>query len=381
MIRKFRTIASDARLPQEFHDNHPETELSLSFANGSHTRPEKISDHILCRKIKLKKRHEIERLFKVIPPLMTLSGVSHIIDCGSGQGHLDRLLTIIYGYKIHSIEMDCDNVENAQLHDKTALEYLQRLKMTQLEHSDMPTKVNCFLKSGQHIDEAIEAIDGQGVVGEHLLLGLHACGPLSNMILEQFADNPKCRALVLACCCYMKNGKEKFPMSQYLGERMPFVLSREAKEVACHAIEKFLEKFNANELDSLRVHGYRAILEHLILKHDPSKKHTGMRSVRIDSSMGFKQYGLKASRNGDTIWANIPDDGFDSEEIQPMLEECDRVVLYYSLRMLVAPIVEALILLDYEHYLAEQTGVKSTYVIPLFEPTLSPRNMILVAHK
>lgn len=139
--------------------------------------------------------------------------------------------------------------------------------------------------------------------------------------------------------------------------------------------------FPLTELDSLRVHGYRAILEHLILKHDPEKKHTGMRSVRINSKMDFKQYALKASRNGDTIWANIPDDGFESEEILPMLEECDRVVLYYSLRMLVAPIVEALILLDYEHYLAEQTGVKNTYVIPLFEPTLSPRNMILVAHK
>lgn len=106
-----------------------------------------------------------------------------------------------------------------------------------------------------------------------------------------------------------------------------------------------------------------------------------MRSVRIDSTMNFKEYALKATRNGNEIRANIPEKELECDEVQELLKDCDRVVIYYSLRMLVAPIVEALILLDYEHFIAEQCGVKRTYVIPLFEPTLSPRNMILVAYK
>src|SRR6218665_3396718 len=206
MIRKFRKIVDDERLPQELIDNHPETSLTLSFKNGSHARPEKVSDHILCRKVKLKKRHEIEQLCKVIPSLMKLSDLKHIIDCGSGQGHLDRFLSFIFGYNVHSIEMDGDNLESARQHDILALDYLRRLKLTEMDNDILPKKVNCFLQSHRHIDESIQTESGQAI-GKHLLLGLHACGPLSNMILEEFASNPNTRAMVLVCCCYMKNGK------------------------------------------------------------------------------------------------------------------------------------------------------------------------------
>lgn len=35
-------------------------------------------------------------------------------------------------------------------------------------------------------------------------------------------------------------------MSMFLKETIPFELSIEAKELACHAFEKFLDKFNKN---------------------------------------------------------------------------------------------------------------------------------------
>lgn len=35
-------------------------------------------------------------------------------------------------------------------------------------------------------------------------------------------------------------------MSQFLKGKVAFKLSREAKELACHAIEKFLTKFDTN---------------------------------------------------------------------------------------------------------------------------------------
>ena len=103
-----------------------------------------------------------------------------------------------------------------------------------------------------------------------------------------------------------------------------------------------------------------------------------MRSVKIDSQMGFKEYSLKAIRGLDV---NIPEDMFDSESMQPYLNQLDRVVIFYALRLLMAPLVELFILLDYQQYLNEHCEVKHTYLVPLFEPSISPRNLVLIAYK
>lgn len=103
-----------------------------------------------------------------------------------------------------------------------------------------------------------------------------------------------------------------------------------------------------------------------------------MRSVKINSEMIFKEYVAKATRDLDI---NIPDDVFDSFLVTNCLEQIDRVIIFYSLRLLVAPIVEYFILLDYQQYLSEHCQVKNTYLLSVFDPLLSPRNSILIAHK
>jgi len=198
-------MAKEQNFP--FTQNEVNSDLALSLSSDN--KPLKTSDHILCRRIKLKKRHEIERLCKVIPPLMkTANNCQEIIDCGAGQGHLDRILTICYGYKVYSIESNCDNVNGASETDDIVLKALRKCKLTEMASEDMPTKVNFFLTNQDDIGQ-IKGGNGESQ-SKHLLLGLHSCGPLSNLIIEQFVNSPNASCLVLASCCYMKTEVEKY---------------------------------------------------------------------------------------------------------------------------------------------------------------------------
>ena len=69
----------------------------------------------------------------------------------------------------------------------------------------------------------------------------------------------------------------------------------------------------------------------------------------------------------------------------------DLVGPFYSLRTVLAPVIESYILLDRLLYLKEQgelvagrdrTGAGITaHLVPIFEPATSPRNMAIIAHR
>ena len=61
----------------------------------------------------------------------------------------------------------------------------------------------------------------------------------------------------------------------------------------------------------------------------------------------------------------------DNDETRDALQHWWRVAAFYSLRLWLAPVAEAAILLDRCLYLAEE-GV-SGVIAPVFEPSLSPR--------
>lgn len=54
---------------------------------------------LMKKKIKQKKRHEIERMGQLTADLAKEFGVNYVVDFGSGLGHLARLLA--YGYKLN----------------------------------------------------------------------------------------------------------------------------------------------------------------------------------------------------------------------------------------------------------------------------------------
>ena len=65
----------------------------------------------------------------------------------------------------------------------------------------------------------------------------------------------------------------------------------------------------------------------------------------------------------------------------------DLVGPFYALRAVLAPVIESYILLDRLLYVKEEAEVAkgssliTAELVPVFEPSISPRNMAIVAHR
>ncbi|KAL8184907.1 UNVERIFIED_CONTAM: hypothetical protein K2H54_032001 [Gekko kuhli] len=219
-----------------------------------------------------------------------------------------------------------------------------------------------------------------------LLTGLHACGDLSVALLRHFALCPHVMGITSVACCYMKlsvreaaspptgPGEHGYPLSAWVSSLPGHQLSYKAREGACHAIEEYMRRL-VGESATLRTHCFRAMLETVIRAADPTKKRLGVQTINKSHTLTAEEYirlGLKR------VGLN-PDVALDRAALEAMLGQQQQVVAFFSLALLLAPVVETLILLDRMIYLQEQ-GFQCE-LIPLFHPSFSPRNLVLVAAK
>ncbi|XP_072316482.1 methyltransferase-like protein 25B [Eucyclogobius newberryi] len=234
-------------------------------------------------------------------------------------------------------------------------------------------------------------------VSDFVLTGLHACGDLSVTLLRHFAKCPHVRAITSVACCYMKiTTKENpappglvrrpaslapdgpselgFPMSAWVRGLPGHELSYKAREGSCHAMEDYTRRLR-EESELLRIHCYRAALESFIRDARPDLRRAGIQTIKKAHLLPFTEY----ARLGLPRVGLPPDLPLDSARVEAMLEHQGRVVVFFSLALLLAPAVESLVLLDRIIYLQEN-GVDSQ-LVPLFNPNLSPRNFVLVALK
>ncbi|KFM80912.1 Protein RRNAD1, partial [Stegodyphus mimosarum] len=61
---------------------------------------------------------------------------------------------------------------------------------------------------------------------------------------------------------------ESYPLSSFVRSLPDHHLSYEAREMACHALEMYIQRLQANA-PSLKIHCYRATLEKCIVHHFP----------------------------------------------------------------------------------------------------------------
>lgn len=191
------------------------------------------------------------------------------------------------------------------------------------------------------------------------IIGLHPCGDLASILTNFFLQCPEAAFLNLVGCCYMKLTCAKqnelyerrkadgdfigYPLSEYLRGESSFEthLSYETREIACHAIEKYTQRLSSGNYDSLRVHSFRAAIEKIICENWPSLKHSGLKSIK--SLTTFSDYCQQAVCHMDI---KIPYDEVESEEVSANLEKWKNVVIFYSLRLMLAPLIESVILYD-----------------------------------
>ncbi|XP_057690434.1 methyltransferase-like protein 25B [Corythoichthys intestinalis] len=408
--------------PREFQENQNQSSL-LTHAFRKHVKP--------------KKQHEIRELGTLVKQLCEQTKCNQIVDVGSGQGHLTRYLSFGLGLSVTAIEADPALVAMANRFDGEllwALEkerqkrqkfsceapssegcprhvtgwvdpkaswevFIQQLGADQANGDDPLTPCNTTSRCPEHL--RLEATAPNPDARRDLVLtGLHACGDLSPTLLRHFIKCPHICAITSVACCYMKlTTKEQpappgvigppgspqsdpqslswdfgYPMSEHVRGLPGHQLSYKAREAACHATEDYMARLR-EESTLLRTHCYRAALEVFITDTKPDLRRAGIQTVKKAHLLTFNEYArLGLARVG--LPTSLP---LDARRSEAMLAQQGRVVVFFSLALMLAPVVETLVLLDRVMYLREN-GVRGQ-LFPLFDPNFSPRNFVLVAQK
>ncbi|KAG1672385.1 Protein RRNAD1 [Nymphon striatum] len=238
--------------------------LSAEKELTSYKKQNELLNPIFRRHVKPKKQHEIVRLSEITSLLSKLFHCNKVVDIGSGQGHLSRLLS--FGYDLEVLTMEAE---------------------------------------GSHTSHA-EKFDNQ-------------------MVNKTFdSSNPE----------------------------------------------------NVVEPEKLKIHCYRATLEVLIRESNPELKRLGLRSVKYRENLSFKEYTVKTLHQ-----KNVPvsEDLLLYSDTERYLNQWKKLVVFYTLRLMLAPVVETIILFDRLIFLYEQ-GVVGC-LAPIFDPVLSPRNIAIIAVK
>ncbi|XP_059000896.1 methyltransferase-like protein 25B isoform X2 [Mustela lutreola] len=351
--------------PSEFLEN-PSQSSRLTAPFRKHVRP--------------KKQHEIRRLGELVKKLSDLTGCTQVVDIGSGQGHLSRFMSLGLGLTVKSVEGDPRLVERAQRLDRELLQALEKEEKRRPQvllagPRCSPQHVVRWVEPTALCEELLLPLETPPQGGARLLLtGLHACGDLSVTLLRHFSC-PEVVALASVGCCYMKlSDPGGYPLSQWVaglpGHELPYRL----REGACHALEEYAGRLRRSG-PGLRTHCYRAALETVIRGARPELRRPGVQGIPRVHELKIEEYvqrGLQRVGLDPRLPLNLA-------ALRAHLSQENRVVAFFSLALLLAPLVESLILLDRLLYLQEQ-GFHAE-LLPIFSPELSPRNLVLVATK
>ncbi|KAG6519854.1 hypothetical protein ZIOFF_016882 [Zingiber officinale] len=259
-----------------------------------------------------------------------------------------------------------------------------------------------------------------------VLAGLHACGDLSVNMLRTFVDCKQVRAIVGVGCCYnllsedcleRAGGSCGFPISN-AAKLSSLILGKNARDLACQSAERWRTLTEDAALQNFDVHAFRAAFQLVVFLY---VKNFGLvvssnvlflcfsyvvfSNFAIDDIRGFSSELGKSSHN----LASGCQDGQNSNKYFLFEEFCksglsrlgcvfsedmdllgiwnhaqsysELIGPFWSLRAALGPLVETYILLDRLLFLQEQGNSIEASLFPIFNPTLSPRNMAIIARR
>lgn len=336
----------------------------------------KYNDPKKRRNVKQKKTYEIETLASIIGNLMEENEVRIAVDVGAGQGYLAmELLQSNEGYKVIAVESSDIQVHGTvnRLKERSTMDDRLIIKQVHLDGEE----------SGSDFDSMIFADTKKS---EYLMYSLHACGSLSECMIQLFCD-PSCKASILfnVACCYNLIDETlpgiHFPMSQSVRNEMKISLTRNMKMVACQSPSRWKMKPQKTR-NFLKRHFYRALLEFCVVSDigaEPAVESlTRVGNIPDADLISFERYATRAFQNMKLQITDI------SKLVQ--LHEDKRhlekaLAFMWSMRALLGPVVEAVILADRYHYAKEQLPNAKISLQAVLDPDYSPRNMSLIVIK
>ncbi|XP_065368615.1 methyltransferase-like protein 25B [Calliphora vicina] len=354
--------------------------------------------HIFIKGVKPKKRHELEYMAALCKKICTENPVDFVIDFGAGLGHLARVLGYAYNIKVCGLEMQTKLNGNAYDMDRNMEKLIEKyLPATENVQYQSPTHVDLCLTAQMTREQFLAIIEkALGLTNEDYtfgIIGLHPCGDLGAILMRMFLQCKQAKFLNFVGCCYQKLstiegrlGAEKkptqqfygYPLSEYLKTSSCDVrLSYEAREISCHATELYNERLSQKDYDYLKVHSFRAAAERIIVKHYPCLKHSGLKNVKHIPDMKFEDYFYRAVKGLPV--EHLTENDLNTSVTCKDLLNWKNILIFYTLRLFFAPLIESVVLYDRLLYLLENDCV--VQINPIFDPRLSPRNHITTAVK
>ncbi|KAH8365221.1 hypothetical protein KR084_006267 [Drosophila pseudotakahashii] len=347
--------------------------------------------YMFLKRVKPKKHHEVTRMAEVCALSNQRTPVDFIVDFGAGVGHLARILGYGYGLQVCCFEMQPDlNQQASEIDLKLESMAAKHLSQAETRHFRRPVHLTQRLESGTQpvqflasIREALQLKDDQFRFG---IVGLHPCGNLGPTLMRMFLGCPQARFLNFVGCCYQKmttqatHPKEQvhgYPLSEFLRDKPECQLSYEAREISCHAMEVYQDRLRAGDYEHLKIHSLRAAAERIIVQQFPGLRHCALRNVKHSPGMTFHQYFQKAVQG--TRFEALDSRILSNEQTETDLANWQRIISFYTLRLMMAPLVESIILYDRCLFLMENDC--QVRIEAIFDPRLSPRNHITGAVK
>nr|KAF6453122.1 methyltransferase like 25 [Molossus molossus] len=225
-----------------------------------------------------------------------------------------------------------------------------------------------------------------GIKQDCLMVGLHTCGDLAPNTLRIFTSNSAIKGVCSVGCCYHLLSEEfeephkecteekwGFPMCHYLKEER-WCCGRNARMSACLALER-VAVGQGLPTESLF---YRAVLQDIIKDCygiTRCDRHVGKIYSKSSSFLDYvrkslKKLGLDESKLPEKIIMDY------YEKYKPRMNELEA---FNMLKVVLAPCIETLILLDRLCYLKEQEDIAWCALVKLFDPVTSPRCYAVIA--
>ncbi len=296
----------------------------------------------LKRKLSQKKQHEIFQ----IKNLMDEKTPKHLIDIGSGAGHLSSVL--IFENDLTSLCIDAN--EDYQKIGKSKLQKYFPDIYKRLTFKTVEIDKNNLEK---HIQK------------KGFLIGLHACGNLSTDLIQNYNSN-SFEGLLSLGCCYHKLTNEGLNLSQS-AKRINLQLSNHALTMAA----KTFKSPSKNDLDKKeKVKKFRYIAHFLmldILKLPFRSFGNGSKSdYQLDFSTYVKKFIPEAKHLSDEYLESF---------FNEYLPTYHKVIDLGIIRSHFARLIEIYLILDRALYLKEQN--LEVQIIQLFDEHISPRNLAI----
>ena len=356
-----------------------------------------------------KKQHEVSLMSHAVQQQLHKQAISQVIDFGSGKGYLPENIALTTP-DIRVLGLDKQEINTKGGLQRNRLMERQWLPLYKKVNPDVSQTIAPPLNhytpltlelTPEHISptfvNTISALSGNCIEPgtDTMLVGLHACGDLTSLLLQIFLASPDLKCIVsVGCCyhiitqkertaCYMTEGihKEKlsdpssvhaYPMSKVM-QKSPLYFTRNALCLGQQAPEKMA----ATHALPAKTLFFRAAFQVMLLElcGKPHSLNVGNSASHTSDFVSYSRAALAKLNIELDISDSVVIDYFN--KFSAVHER--QLYVFYQLRTLLARVIECVILLDRVLYLDEH-GVDST-VFSLFDPVVSPRCFVLVATK